>query len=188
MEFLEQNAWLLAIAIFFARVVDVSLGTVRTMLVVRGHRFLSAGIGFVEILIWIVAASQVVRNLESWYLAVAYAGGFAVGNVVGIWLEGKLAIGTELVRAISASPEVELARSLRKQEFEVLELDGHGGDDKPVEVLLVVERRRRVPQLLRLIREMDPLAVCTVSDVKSQTAPPSPGFEARKLQEAPRTK
>jgi uncharacterized protein YebE (UPF0316 family) len=188
MELFEPHSWLLAAAIFLARVVDVSLGTVRTILVVRGHRFLAAAIGFFEILIWVVAVSEVIRNLESWHLAIAYAAGFAVGNVVGIWLEGKLAIGSELVRAISASPEANLAQHLRKNTFEVLELDGHGDDETPVEVLLIVERRRRVPRLLRLIRETDPDAVCTVSDVKSQTAPPSPGFRARKLAQAPRTK
>ncbi len=171
MEFLQQQPWLLALGIFFARILDVSLGCVRTIQVIRGHRFLAAFIGFFEILVWIVAASQVIQNLDSWYLAVAYAAGFAAGNIAGIWLEERLAIGSELVRVISANREVSLAKHLREEGFSVLELAGRGDDRQPVEVLLVVEKRRRIPTLLRIIHAADPDALWTITDVKRQTRP-----------------
>lgn len=171
MELLDAYPWILAVAIFLARVVDVSLGTVRTILVFRSHRFLAAAIGFVEILIWLAAAGQVFKNLDAWYLAVAYAGGFAAGNAAGIWLESKLAIGSELVRAISRNPEVHLAESLRVAGYSVTEIPGTGDDGQPVEVLLVVERRRQVPALLGLITESDPGAVWTINDVKCPKVP-----------------
>lgn len=178
MDFLEQHPYWLAVAIFLARVIDVSLGTVRTILVIRGHRIYAALIGFVEVLIWIVAVAQVMRNLDSWYLAVAYAAGFAVGNVVGMWLENMLALGQELVRAISENRDVDLADELRRAGFSVLEMDGHDDDRKPVEVLLIVEKRRRIPRLLAAIRTADPEALCTVTDVKQQTSRTSPEFAA----------
>ncbi len=160
-----DNPVLLVFAVFLARVLDVSLGTLRTIFVFRGHKYIAALFGFVEILIWIVAVSQVIQNLDSWYLAVAYAGGFAVGNIVGVSLEHKLAIGSELVRAVSLDKSVELARRLRTEGYDVIELEGMN-NEKPVGVLLVVEKRRRVPSLLKMIDQTDPDAYYTITDVK----------------------
>lgn len=167
MEGLFENPIILTLAIFLARVVDVSLGTVRSLLVFRGYKYAAALIGFIETLIWVVAVSQVIKNLDTWYLAVSYAGGFAVGNIVGISLENKLAIGTELVRAVSKDASIELAGQLRSQGYEVIELAGEG-DDAPVEVLLIVQKRRGVPKLLRSIDSVDPTAYCTISDVRDR--------------------
>lgn len=168
MEWLESYPWLLAIAIFFARVVDVTLGTVRTILIFRAHKFLAACIGFIEILVWLAAAAQVLKNLDAWYLAAAYAGGFAAGNSIGIWIEGKLALGYELVRVISENKDIPLARALRARSYHVIELAGRAEVSTPVEVLLVVEKRRKVSELLDLIHATDPDAICTISDVKRQ--------------------
>lgn len=166
MELFDHPAVLVA-AIFLARVVDVSLGTVRTILVFRGHPYRAAAIGFVEILIWLVAASQAIQNLDTWYLAVAYAAGFACGNVVGTWLERKLAIGSELVRAISTNPDADLAGSLKDAGYDLYELVGRRRGE-PVDVVLVVAKRRRIPHLLRLIDAIDPDAFYTTSDVKEK--------------------
>jgi uncharacterized protein YebE (UPF0316 family) len=170
MEFLAAHAWLLAPAIFLARVVDVSLGTFRTIIVFRGYRLLATAIGFVEVMIWVTAAGQVFSNLDSWNLTVAYAGGFACGNYVGMWLESHIAIGRELVRAISFSEKGLLAQRLRDQGYRVVELSGNA-DHQPVEVVLVIERRREVGALIATIRREDPQAIYTVSDVKSAYNP-----------------
>jgi len=171
-EFLHANPWLLAIAIFVARILDVSIGTMRTIIVFRGYAYWAAALGFVEILIWLAAAGQVLQNLDAWYLAVAYAGGFAAGNVVGITLEARLAVGSELVRIVSVNREVRLASILRQGGHSVTELEGRGDTGHPVEVLLVVAKRRKTPALLNLISTADPGAVWTVSDVKRY--PPQP--------------
>lgn len=165
-ELLVEYPYLLAPLIFFARVADVSLGTFRTIVIFRGHKFLAAFIGFFEIIIWVVAASQVLTNLDHWYLAVAYAGGFAVGNFVGMWIESRFAIGNELIRCISFNRDV-LAEMLRNEGFKVVSFDGDMGEGNPVELLLIIEKRRNVPSLIRLIKELDQTAVYSVSDVKS---------------------
>jgi len=162
----------LSVAIFLARVADVSLGTVRTILIFRGHPKTAALIGFFEILIWLIAAAKAIQNLDRWYLAAAYAAGFAMGNYVGIWLESKLALGSELVRAISRDLSIDLAGQLRARGHAVTELPGNDDAQSPVEVLLIVERRRRVPELLAEIREVDPNAIITISDIKRQVAMP----------------
>ncbi|MEX1024520.1 MAG: DUF5698 domain-containing protein [Planctomycetota bacterium] len=166
MEFLLDRPLLLCAAVFFARVTDVTLGTLRTILVFRAYRARAALIGFIEVLIWLGAASLVLQNLSTWPIAVAYAGGFAAGNFVGISLETKLAMGQELVRVISANRAVELAAKLRARSFSVTELVGRDDAGGPVEVLLVVEERRRLPELLRLVEETDSEAVYTLSDIK----------------------
>lgn len=171
MDFLQAHPLLLAPIIFFCRVADVSLGTTRTILVFRGQGWLAASIGFFESLIWLTAAALVIRDLSAWYLAIAYAGGYATGNVVGIWLEAKMAVGEELVRAISVDRSIQLGDRLREAGYSVTELEGRGAGGVPVEVLLVVEARRRVPHLLERIVTVDPRAVYSVSDVKRNPRP-----------------
>ncbi len=166
MELLVEYPYLLAPLIFLARVADVSLGTFRTIVIFRGHKFLAAFIGFFEIIIWLVAAAQVLTNLDQWYLALAYASGFAVGNYVGISIESRFAIGDELIRCISFNRDV-LAGKLRKEGFKVVSSDGDMGEAYPVELLFIIEKRRNVPSLIQLIKELDQTAVYSVSDVKS---------------------
>jgi len=165
-DLLIESPYLLAPLIFFARVADVSLGTFRTIVVFRGYKVLAATIGFFEVIIWLVAAGQVLTNLDQWYLALAYAGGFAVGNYVGMWIEGRFAIGDELVRCISFNRDV-LAGKIRDEGFKVVSFDGDMGQEKAVELLLIIEKRRKVPALIRLIKTLDPTAVYSVSDIKS---------------------
>ncbi|HOX24143.1 MAG TPA: DUF5698 domain-containing protein [Candidatus Krumholzibacteria bacterium] len=166
LEFLQTHPLVMTPVIFAARVADVSIGTLRTILVIRGHRFIAAGLGFFEIIVWLLAAGQVIRHLDTWYLVVAYAGGFAVGNIVGSVLEQTLAMGLELVRILGHDRQADLARKLRDLGYEVTALVGVENASQPVEVLLVIERRRRVPELLRRVAAIDPTAVCTLNEVK----------------------
>tara|TARA_R110002072_G_scaffold172728_3_gene327023 strand:- start:48367 stop:48942 length:576 start_codon:yes stop_codon:yes gene_type:complete len=165
-ELLIEYPYLLAPLIFFARVADVSLATFRTIVVFRGRKFLASFIGFFEITIWLVAAAQVFAHLDQWYLALAYASGFAVGNYVGISIESRFAIGDELVRCISFNRDV-LAEKLRKDGYKVISFDGDMGESHPIELLFITEKRRKVSSLIQLIRDFDKTAIYSVSDVKS---------------------
>ncbi len=166
METLLANPLLLCLAIFFARILDVSLGTIRTIMVFRGYRLIAAVAGFFEVLIWLAAASKVITNLQHWYLAVSYAAGFAAGNYIGIWFEGKIAMGVQLVRAISENSKIHLATELRKLNYTVTSLPAIGENSLPVEIVLVVEKRRVIPELISTIKEIDPHAFFTLEDVK----------------------
>lgn len=178
MDILSDQPGLLALAIFLARILDVSIGTLRTILIIRGHRVEGAVLGFFEILIWVGAAAQVITRLEEWYLVLAYAGGFATGNYVGSWLESRLALGSEIVRAISTAG-VNLRERLDQEGFGVVALAGQAAGGTPVEVLFVVESRRRVPRLLHVIEEADPECVYSISDVR-QPARRTPVFSTRR--------
>ncbi len=166
MQVLVEYPYLLVPLIFLARVADVSLGTFRTIVIFRGHKFLASFIGFFEIIIWLVAAAQVLTNLDQWYLALAYASGFAVGNYVGISIERYFAIGDELVRCISFNRDI-LADKLREDGYKVVSFDGDMGKAHPVELLLIIEKRRNIQSLIQSIKKLDQTAIYSVSDVKS---------------------
>lgn len=171
MDALADQPLLMCLIIFLARVADVSLGTVRMIMVIRGHRWLAAGVGLAETLIWLIAAAQVIRNLDQWYYALAFAGGFAAGNAAGVWLEGRLALGLQLVRTMSSDFAVDVGATLRDRGYDVVDVPGRGRRREPVEVLFVVEKRRNIPRLLAEIAALDPLAVSTVTDIKGQHDP-----------------
>src|SRR5688572_1791784 len=98
---MPTEAWftygVLPLLIFLARVLDVSLGTVRIVFLARGLK-VAALIGFVEVLIWLTAIGQIMQNLQNPACFMAYAAGFASGNLAGLWLEAKLAVGSQIVR------------------------------------------------------------------------------------------
>ena len=121
--------WALAFAIFSLRIVDVSLGTLRTIAVVHGRVTVSVLIGFFEVLVWVIAVSQVIAHLDrNPFLLMAYAAGFACGNAVGISLERRLALGTVVVRMITGAPGHDIATRLRSLGYEVTTFSGQGGD------------------------------------------------------------
>lgn len=170
MVLLDSYPYLLAPAIFFARVIDVSLGTFRSIVVFRGYPALAAGIGFVEVLIWVAAAGQVLRQVDAWPLMLAYAGGFACGNYIGVWLEAKVAMGRELIRVISHAEPGTLARRLTGSAEQVLVLRGEMAG-RPAEMVLVTADRRSTPALLAAVKAADPNAEYTITDVKSVRQP-----------------
>lgn len=129
--------------IFFLRVTDVSMATVRVLLMVRNAKWIVPLIGFFEVSIWIFAVSAVVQNLTSPLHIIGYAGGFATGNYVGMLLEERLALGLATMRTMVKQGGAELAAALRELGFAVTEMTGRGRDGE-VEVLYSVIPRRQV--------------------------------------------
>ena len=147
--------WLLCILIFVLRICDVTLGTVRTVSIVKGYLTLAVVLGFFEVMIWILAVSQVISRInESIFLALAFAGGFAAGNAVGILVERRLAMGNSIVRIISNTDGREIARAIRGDGHDVTVFDGEGADG-PVTLVYAVAPRRRASKMLQLARSID---------------------------------
>ncbi|MGK7311742.1 MAG: DUF2179 domain-containing protein [Candidatus Longimicrobiales bacterium M2_2A_002] len=168
MELLEQvfAGPLGPLVIFGLRIFDVSLATLRMLLTVRGQRVLVPLIGFFEVLIWLFAAGTAIQYLGSPLHAVGYAGGFAAGNAVGLWIEEKLALGLARIQAFSAHSGVELAEAIREQGFGVTEFLGQGREGK-VELISTVVRRSEVPRVLKVIDVWDPDAFVTVDEPRA---------------------
>lgn len=147
--------------IFGLRILDVSMSTVRIVLAVRGHKAITPVIGFFEVLIWVFAVGNAIRFLDSPLHLLGYAGGFAAGNVIGLIIEEKLAIGHATIRVVSRHAGVELADGLRTLGFGVTEFAGQGRDG-PVEVVYTVCRRRDIERAMDEIEVWDPQAFITV--------------------------
>lgn len=152
--------------IFLLRICDVSIATVRLLNAVRGRKFIAAGLGFFEILIWVVAIGTVVRHLDSPLLVIGYAAGFAAGNFVGITIEEKLALGLAEVRVISRTAGVEIAEALRSLGFGVTEMLGQGREGR-VEILHTIVKRRSLKRLTNEVERWDPDAFVVVEEPTS---------------------
>ncbi|MCU0660968.1 MAG: DUF5698 domain-containing protein [Myxococcota bacterium] len=154
-ELFTDNLFIAAALIFALRIIDVSLGTIRTISIVNGRITLAVLLGFFEVLIWITAISQVMVGVtKSPVLLVAYAGGFASGNGVGILLEQRLAMGTQLLKLFTRKGEI-AADVLRDAGQAVTSVRGEGRDG-PVEILHVVTPRRLTRDLIELAQKVDP--------------------------------
>ena len=155
-----------ALLIFCLRLIDVSMGTVRILMAVRGRRLLASLIGFVEVTIYLVAISQVVTNIGNWWNVLAYAGGFALGTVLGVTIENKLAIGLTEINSISMGKGTEIAEALREQGYGATEFLGVG-QANIVDMVRTVVRRRETPSVMAVVNDIDEEAFVTVSDMKS---------------------
>ena len=154
------------LVIFAMRIVDVSMATMRMLMAVRGQRVIAPLIGFFEILIWLFAAGSAIRFLDSPLHVIGYAGGFAAGNALGLWVEEKLALGLATVRIISEHGGVEMADALREQGFGVTEFAGQGRHGT-VEVVYTAARRADVKRILRVADQWDPQAFVTVEQPRA---------------------
>lgn len=160
-------AWvLLPLLIFFARVIDVTLGTLRIIFVSRGMKVLAPFIGFFEALIWLLAIGQIMQSLTNPGLYIAYAAGFAVGNYVGIYLEEKIAIGLLCVRTITNEDATELIEYLKAQNFGVTSVSASGVSGQ-VRLILSIIKRKDLNRMISVIKDKMPRAFVSVEDVRS---------------------
>jgi uncharacterized protein YebE (UPF0316 family) len=165
------EAWLAAAGIFLLRVINMALDTLRVMLAVRDRRLLTWIIGFIETVIFVVLLTAVIQDLTNILNIVAYAGGFATGNVLGIWIEEKLAIGHTNLRIISPKLGAAIVERLRKEGYGVTEIPARGKDGSVTLVNASVVRKK-VAEVQKLVQEVDPDAMMTAEI----TRPMSRGF------------
>lgn len=155
----------LPLLIFFARIADVSIGTIRIIFVSKGQKFLAPLLGFFEVLIWIIVMAKIMQHLDRWYYYIFYAAGFATGNWVGILLEEKLAVGHAALRVITRKPAFELIAALRERGYGTTVVDAEGSTGQ-VNIIYTILKRKELPALIELINEYNPKAFYTVEDIK----------------------
>lgn len=167
--------WYIPLLIFLARVCDVSVGTIRVMLVIQGRRYMAAALGMLEVTIWVLAVREALAYIPNPFAIVAYAGGFATGTLVGMTIEDKLAFGYRAVRIINPEAHVDVARVLRELGYRATKLPGYGRDG-PVEVVFSVIRRRGLRQFMDHVAEVAPKSFVTIERVDR---PKGGGFDRR---------
>jgi len=157
--------FILPLLIFLARILDVSLGTIRLIFISKGVKYLAPLIGFFEILIWLLAIGQIMKNLSNVACYIAYGGGFALGTFLGIFIEEKLSIGMILVRIITQRDATELISFLQLKGYGVTRVNAEGayGD---VMILFSIIRRTDLKEVVDVITKLDPKAFYSIEDVR----------------------
>jgi uncharacterized protein YebE (UPF0316 family) len=157
---------LLPLLIFSARICDVSIGTLRLIFVSKGFRHIAPLLGFFEVIIWLLAVSQIMKHLDNLVCYIAYGGGFAMGNYIGMYLEEKLSIGNVIIRVIVKSDTNELIDELRAQNYGLTVVDAEGSQQK-VKLIFSVIKRENVEHIVSVINQYNPHSFYTIEDVKS---------------------
>ncbi len=160
---------ILPLLIFASRIIDVTLGTIRIIMISRSKRLIASLLGFFEVIIWLIAISQVLQNLNGIVSYIAYGAGFAAGNFVGITIENRLALGMQAVQVITEENLKALAMLLREEGFGVTNLKASGIKGE-LDFLYVVTPRKRAQEVLKVVKEFDPTAFISVSDLRTAHA------------------
>ncbi|WP_372753880.1 DUF2179 domain-containing protein [Labilibaculum sp.] len=156
---------LLPVLIFMARICDVSLDTIRVIMVSRGYRKYAPLIGFFQILIWIITITRIMENLDNWLTYIAYAAGFAMGTYIGMLIEEKIAIGYELLRIITRSEVDDLVNELRQKGYGVTCVAGEGKDGA-VGIVFLIVKRKVMKEVIAIVKQYNPKAFYTIEDIR----------------------
>jgi len=162
----EIFKWIvLPLLIFAARILDVSLGTVRIVFVSRGLKYLAPLVGFFEVIIWLLAIRVIIQNLNNVACYIAYGAGFAMGTFIGLQIEKKIAIGNSLIRVITQKDATELIQHLREKNYGLTSIEAQGVKGK-VHVVYIIIRRHDIDNVAGIIREFNPQAFYTIEDIR----------------------
>lgn len=164
------NLFLGAAFIALMRVCDVTIGTFRTLLVVQGRKYLAAVAGFFEVSIWLLAMRYIFLHLDNVYNFIGYATGFALGNILGITLEQKVALGYVQVNIVSRNHSAEIASKMRDSKFGVTILPAEGKSGE-LSILFAIIKRKNLDALMKITESIDKRAFVTV-----QASMPFRGF------------
>ena len=163
----DLYAWvILPFLVFLARITDVTLGTLRIIFTSRGKRNIAPLLGFIEVFIWIVVVSQIVKSVNSITAYIGYAAGFAAGTYLGMKIEERLALGTLVLRIILPTGGDEMAASLRLAGYGVTIVNGEGSTGS-VKLLYTVIKRKDLRLVADIIQQVNPKAFFTVEEVRS---------------------
>lgn len=156
---------LLPLMIFSARILDVSIGTMRIVMVAKGQKFWAPVLGFFEVLIWIITMTKVIQNLDNWMAYVGYSGGFAIGNWVGLILEEKLAMGIIKIQIITRKEATQLISALKDAGYGITHHDAHGANGI-VSIIHTIVKRNDLHKVEAIIRTYNPKAFYSTEDIK----------------------
>lgn len=157
--------FLLPLLIFFARIIDVTLGTMRIIFVSKGQRLIAPILGFFEVFIWIIAIGQIMGNINNYACYLGYAAGFATGNFVGMKLEEHLALGNLLVRIMTQKNGTDLIKNLNIKGYGATMVEGEGSMGK-VQLVYSIVKRTDLKDVIKVIEEFNPKAFFTIEDIR----------------------
>jgi uncharacterized protein YebE (UPF0316 family) len=152
--------------IFLARICDQSIGTLSIIFVSKGKKYIAPILGFFEVLIWIIAISKIMQNLDNYVNYIAYAAGFATGNLMGMIIEEKLALGIQLIRIFTHQNGPDLVKNLNNKGYGATTVEAHGAIEK-IHIIYTIVHRNEMESVLRIIDEFNPKAFYTIEDIRA---------------------
>lgn len=170
MDFETIYNWVIfPLLIFLSRTCDVSLGTLRNVLASKGKKKIVPFIGFFEVLIWLVAVSSILNNLNNIMCYVGWAGGYATGIYLGLTIEEKLALGTQVIRIITANNQTEeFTEQLSKKGFGYTCQEAQGSRG-PVKMIFTVVERKKIKEVIEIINQFLPQSFYSIEDIRHTT-------------------
>ncbi|HZH71554.1 MAG TPA: DUF2179 domain-containing protein [Mariniphaga sp.] len=157
---------LIPFLIFIARILDVTIGTIRIVMVSKGQKLWAPLLGFFEILIWLIAISRIFQNLDNWMNYFAYASGFAAGNYIGLILEERLAMGIVKIQIITRKSADDLIVNLKNAGYGITHHEARGGKEN-VSIIYSIIKRTEIQKVENIVKETNPKAFYSIEDVKS---------------------
>lgn len=168
MEFMHSDIYtylVLPLLIFVARIADVALGTLRIIFISKGKKYIAPLLGFVEMIIWILAITRIFENLNNWACYLAFAAGFATGNFIGIVVEEKIALGVELIRIITRKEANDLIKTLRERGYGLTYIAAQGSQGE-VGIIYSVIKRSDLKEFVEFMNRFNPNAFYTIEDIR----------------------
>lgn len=159
------NYLVLPFLIFLARISDVSIGTIRIVMVAKGQKKIAPFLGFFEVLIWLIAISQIIKHLDNWVCYFAYGAGFAMGNYVGMIIEEKLAVGIVQLQIITRADAHKLIEKLKADGYGITHQEAHGAVEE-VSIIYSIIKRTDLSKVDEIIQTYNPNAFYSIADVK----------------------
>lgn len=156
---------LLPFLIFFARIIDVSIGTIRVIFVSKGFKYLAPFLGFFEVLVWIIVVSKIMTGATHMIFYIAYAAGFATGTFVGMKLEERLSIGKVMIRIITQKNSTELIEELMKSNHSITVADAQGKKGE-VKIIFSVIDKKELKKITALVHKYNPKAFYSIEDIR----------------------
>jgi len=156
---------ILPLLIFLSRITDVTIGTVRIVMVAKGEKSIAPILGFFEVLIWLIAISQIIAHLDNWVCYFAYGAGFAAGNYVGMIIEERLAVGIVQLQIITRTDARDLIAKLKTQGYGITHQEAHGAVEE-VSIIYSIIKRTDLIKVDEIIRASNPTAFYSIADVK----------------------
>ena len=156
---------ILPIIIFIARICDVSLGTMRIVFISKGKKNIAPILGFFELFIWIMVISEILKNADNIVCYFAFAGGYAAGNFIGMNIEERIALGSQLIKVFSPKDVTHLQKCLNEAGFGTTVVEGNGSAGK-VKILYTVINRKTFDQVEKILKDFDPLIFYVIEDVR----------------------
>ncbi len=167
-EFLDTQLFnwvVLPLLIFISRTCDVTLGTLRNIFLSKNIKYIVPILGFFEVLIWLVAISQIMKNLHNVACYLGWAFGYSMGIYVGIKIEERLALGLQVIRVITNQDCRELVQAFKKAHMGVTTLDAHGAQG-PVKMIFTIIKRKDKDYAVKMINDHNPNAFYSIEDIR----------------------